>query len=139
MPGTLQALVHIAIVNHYKIFLQIEQNSQNVTTQIFTQIIFNVKISQSTEYSYPRFLLDVNCIIYAICMNLLFGILGCNCFKHLDVQYIYAAQINKSVVSTTEWFNKLKRQWLCIVHFADCIRKLERKLPLHQNLVVSNH
>ena len=73
-------------------------------------MIFNMKISQSTVYLYPRFLLDMSCIIYAICMNLLFGILGCNYFKHLDVQYIYAAQINKSVASTTEWFNKLKRQ-----------------------------
>ena len=25
--------------------------------------------------------------------------------------------------------DKLKRQWLCIVYFANCVRQLERKLP----------
>ena len=34
--------------------------------------------------------------------------------------------------------DKLKKQWLCIVYSADCIRQLERKFNL-QGLAVSNH
>ena len=38
-------------------------------------------------------------------------------------------QINHRVV--TQVADKLKRQWSCIMYFANCIRQPERKLPSH--------
>ena len=52
MLRMLQALVHIVTVNRYENFTD-QTNRENISTRkLFTQIIFNVKISRSMVMSY---------------------------------------------------------------------------------------
>ena len=90
MPPSLQALIHIANCQPFQKISRIERNRENLTMRkFFKQIIFNVKISQSTVHSCCT--LSTNSLF--ICTSLFLGI---HTLTHNEFTVLVATQYGSS-------------------------------------------